>query len=329
MDSTISVILCTHNPREDYLRRTLDAVEKQTLPKDQWELLLIDNSSKEPLAGKWDLSWHSQGRHVLEEELGLTPARLRGIREARGGLLVFVDDDNILAPDYLERVLDIADRHPFLGAFGAGVLKPEFETEPDPAFVPYLGYLALRTIKMSVWSNDSTDPIIPWGAGLVVRQQLAHAYQRVVNSCRWRRSLDRKGDSLVSAGDDEFSKVACGMGMGKGIFIELDVTHLISAKRLEKAYLLRLAEANAYSHVILNHLHGVAFSPLPPEPPPSTVVDVLSALAKVSVSRFFYHGNRWWQARGKVVDFSTQFREARSLGEGKALAELNLIHESE
>src|SRR5580658_6827083 len=95
----ITVIVCTHNPRPDYLRRVLDGLNGQSFPKDRWEFLLIDNASKTPLAGTWDLSWHPNGRHVREEELGLTPARLRGIRETAGQQIVFVDDDNILDPE--------------------------------------------------------------------------------------------------------------------------------------------------------------------------------------------------------------------------------------
>src|SRR5580658_7466146 len=110
----ISVIICAHNPRRDYLSRALDALKAQSLPREQWELLLIDNASKEPLANSLDLSWHRGGRHVLEKELGLTPARLRGIREASGEVLVFVDDDNVLAPDYLDHALGIARSHPFV-----------------------------------------------------------------------------------------------------------------------------------------------------------------------------------------------------------------------
>ena len=103
----ISVILCTHNPRKDYLRRVLAGLRAQTLPLHQWELLLVDNASAASLAGRFDLSWHPNARHVREEELGLTPARLRGIREASGAILVFVDDDTVLAPDYLEQALTV------------------------------------------------------------------------------------------------------------------------------------------------------------------------------------------------------------------------------
>ena len=98
----ISVIICSHNPRAPYLRRVLDALRAQTLPAKDWELLLIDNASGEPLAGQFDLAWQPNARHVRENKIGLTPARLRGIAESKGDLLVFVDDDNVLRADYLQ-----------------------------------------------------------------------------------------------------------------------------------------------------------------------------------------------------------------------------------
>src|ERR1039457_2192213 len=98
MQVLLSVILCTHSPRSNYIRRRLEGLKAQTLPKDQWELLLIDNASEVLLANVLDISWHPLARHVREDELGSTPARLRGIRESKGELLAFADDDNVLAP---------------------------------------------------------------------------------------------------------------------------------------------------------------------------------------------------------------------------------------
>src|SRR5690348_12350374 len=97
----LSVIICTHNHRLEYLSRTLEALRVQTLPMAEWELLLIDNASRSAVAASVNLTWHPNARHIREEVLGLTPARLRGIQEARGKLVVFVDDDNLLDPDYL------------------------------------------------------------------------------------------------------------------------------------------------------------------------------------------------------------------------------------
>ena len=136
----VSVIICTHNPREDYLRRVLDALRAQTLPKEQWELLLVDNASHESLAGKWDLSWHPQARHLREEKTGLTHARLCGIAAAQGELLVFVDDDNVLRSDYLAACLKIASEHPHLGAWG-GSCVAEYEIAPPEELRPWLGGL--------------------------------------------------------------------------------------------------------------------------------------------------------------------------------------------
>src|SRR5690349_9705551 len=116
-EPAVTVIICTHNPRPDYLGRCLAALEAQTLYPDKWELILIDNASVPDRAPRPDLSWHPHTRLIHEGNLGLTPARLRGIREAKGSLLVFVDDDNVLNADYLEMALHIAEEKTFLGAW--------------------------------------------------------------------------------------------------------------------------------------------------------------------------------------------------------------------
>lgn len=112
-----SVIICSHNPRKDYLNRTILGLKAQTFPKEEWKLLLVDNASDEILSKIFDLSWHPNSRHVREGELGLTAARLRGIKESKSELLVFVDDDNILKADYLERVSKTSQENPRIGFF--------------------------------------------------------------------------------------------------------------------------------------------------------------------------------------------------------------------
>ncbi len=102
------MIVCTHNPRTDYFDRCVAALMGQTLAPERWELLVVDNVCAPEIASSLDLSWHARARIVREETLGLTPARLRGIQEASAALLVFVDDDNVPAPDYLEVALRVA-----------------------------------------------------------------------------------------------------------------------------------------------------------------------------------------------------------------------------
>jgi glycosyltransferase involved in cell wall biosynthesis len=251
----LSVIICSHNPRPEYLGRTLAALKAQTLPLEEWELLLVDNASKTPLAQSYDLTWHPGGRQVREEVLGLTPARLRGIAEARGNWLVFVDDDNVLANDYLAKVRAISASEPRLAVFGSGKLEPEFEIPPPGELKSLLSMLALRDADAPRRGNDPKDSaILPCGAGLCVRRETAGQCAALVEQLKACVVLDRKGGELFSHGDDLFSWAAARAGMEFGVFPELRIKHLIGAGRLNQAYFLRLIFYHAFSHGILRYL---------------------------------------------------------------------------
>jgi glycosyltransferase involved in cell wall biosynthesis len=257
MPTSVSVILCTHNPRPQYLTRVLASLRGQTLPTARWEFLLIDNASGQPLAETWDISWNPNGRHIREDELGLTPARLRGIQESSGELLIFVDDDNLLAPNFLDRALAISVLHPILGVFGAGVLEPEFEVQPPPELRSRLNLLALRNEPSALWSNNPRDANCkPWGAGLCVTRWVANLYRQLVADLGVTGVLDRRGQRLYSGGDDLFSQAATGVEMGFGIFPELRIIHLISASRLSQQYFLRLIHDHALSNGVLDYMFG-------------------------------------------------------------------------
>ncbi len=256
----VSVAICTHNPREDYLQRVLEALRAQTLPKEQWELLLIDNGSKEPLAGAWDLSWHPQSRHVREDELGLTPARLRAIQESTGDLLVFVDDDNVLAANYLAEATSISERWPMLGVWG-GRIDPGFEQSPPEWTRPYWGMLAIRQLERDKWSNLRGYDTLPCGAGMCVRRQVALQYALSATRSNGRKSLDRKGTNFISCGDYDLAFTACDLGYGTGQFLALRMVHLIPPRRLEKENLLKLREGISFSEILLASLRGGRVSP--------------------------------------------------------------------
>lgn len=243
-DIAISVIICAHNPHTDYLRRTLEALRVQSLPRDQWELLLVDNASKTPLANLWDLSWHPRGRHILELSLGLTPARLRGIKEAKGELIVFVDDDNVLAKDYLQAASDLFARRLDLGV-ASGRILPEYETPPPAWFAPHESWIAIRRIERSRWANFHHSFAEPCGAGMCLRREVAAAYVHRVADKNEQLLLGRRGESLLSGEDVVIAKLALGLGYSMGQFIELNVLHLIPSRRIGEEYLFSL-----YRHIL-------------------------------------------------------------------------------
>jgi glycosyltransferase involved in cell wall biosynthesis len=253
----------------EYLTRVLSALRAQSLPFEQWELLVIDNASKEPVAERFDLSWHPHGRCIRENELGLTPARLRGIAEAQSDLLVFVDDDNVLDPEYLEWASRIASESPQLGAWG-GSLIAEFDEPPPEWTVPYHQMLGIRTIATEVWSRGtlSTNVALPYGAGLCVRTVLARQYATLCKTDSFRKSLDRTGDGLMSCGDLDMALCACDMGLMTGLFPQLRLIHLMPPNRLTLEYLLRIAEGTERSHLLLKKIREGSLPEIPTLPTP-------------------------------------------------------------
>jgi glycosyltransferase involved in cell wall biosynthesis len=253
----LSVILCTRNPRERYFSRCLHALRSQTIPSERWELIAVDNSSEPPVetAGVW--KGRSGWRIVRETALGLTPARLRGIRESTGDILVFVDDDNVIDGDYLETALRIADDKPFLGSW-SGQCRPEFEEPPPEWTRRYWGNLVIREFDSDVWSNLPRLPdSMPCGAGLCVRRNVAEHYVSLHQAGKRAFQFDRAGDSLMSGGDNDLAACACDLGLGVGIMTSLRLTHLIPPERLALDYLCRLSEGVYYSGAVLDYYRGV------------------------------------------------------------------------
>ena len=256
MKILLNIIICTHNPNQDYLEKVLKALQDQTLKAENWELLLIDNASDTILSSEIDLTWHPQSRHIREEKLGLTPARLQGIKEAVAETLVFVDDDNVLDSDYLEVALQISKDYPFIGAWG-GQIKGEFEVAPPDWTKPYLPFLAIREFQEDKWSNLlHQGETTPCGAGICVRKIVAEKYSDIVCNDSKRLGLDRQGKLLMSCGDTDLAFTACDIGLGTGQFKALKLTHLIPANRLTEEYLIKLVEGMKYSQMILDTFRG-------------------------------------------------------------------------
>jgi glycosyltransferase involved in cell wall biosynthesis len=271
-----SVILCTHNPREDFLQRVLDGLRLQTLPMKEWELLVVDNGSQFPVSGRFNLSWHPNARHIREDNLGLTPARLRGINESIADILVFVDDDTVLDSDYLEQALAVGTQWPFVGAWGGSVI-PEYE-QPLPAWVgDQVWRLTVVEVNEDIWSNLREGyATFPCGAGLCFRQSVGRAYWERCQIHQNAARFDRKGAALTGYGDMDLNHCALDLGLGTGKSTRLKLTHLVPASRLTLDYFVRHAEGDAASMILFRASRNLPV----PEPKPTSWLHNL---------RWFFH----------------------------------------
>ncbi|MDX6766280.1 MAG: glycosyltransferase [Candidatus Methylacidiphilales bacterium] len=248
----VSVILPAHQPHRERLARTLEGLASQSLPIDQWQLLIIDNASQPPLAV--DLSRFPGARIIAESRMGLSHARRTGVRASSAEFLVFVDDDNLLAPDYLESALDLMRTNPQVGAAG-GASLPEFEAPPPDWSIPHHGLLALRDLGnafMTATWNGEYPACAPIGAGMVLRRSALGAWLNDSDTSL----TDRCGKSLASGGDNDIVLHVLKSGWEVAYSPGLRLTHLIPASRLEPAYLARLHESMQASWMRVLTKHG-------------------------------------------------------------------------
>ena len=258
----ISVAIPTHNPDPQRLNRVLDALSQQTLDSVKWELLIIDNASVVPVESHVVLSASKYSVRVIREpRLGLTSARWRGITEAKAPLIIFVDDDNVLSPSYLEEVYKVFRLYPSLGAVG-GKSLPEYEQEPPFWFREGMAPLGCRDLGASEnifqacdYVRQPTYPTCsPIGAGMALRREAVSSW---LDSALFSSITDRRGDALSSAGDCDLVLHVLESGWDVGYFPSLSLTHLIGAARVHPPYLEAISRTAFCDFIRVLDLHGI------------------------------------------------------------------------
>lgn len=129
---TVSVITPCYNGGR-FLRATIDSVLGQTLPV--LEMIVVDDGSTDDSAAIAE-SFGGPVRVIRQANQGESVARNVAIREARGEYLQFLDADDLLAPDAIEKKAAAVSGHP--GA--VAVSRVAFFTD-DPTRPTQVGYL--------------------------------------------------------------------------------------------------------------------------------------------------------------------------------------------
>ncbi len=121
----LTVVVCSYN-RAYYLMRCLDALLEQTMSKNVYEILVVDNKSIDgtpELVAQYILS-HQNVRYFREARQGLSFARNSGLAKARADWVAYVDDDGEVFPDFIQVVVETIKSKEF-DAFG-GVYFPKY-----------------------------------------------------------------------------------------------------------------------------------------------------------------------------------------------------------
>jgi glycosyltransferase involved in cell wall biosynthesis len=237
----ITVAIPTYN-RADFLRQTLAGLAQQNYPRDQFEILVIDNNSRDGTRAVVESFGNARPapRHVLELQQGLDYARNRAIAEARGEIIVFGDDDILMEPDWLAQLTApfAADANGKIGAVGGEVI-PVFPDGLPPWVAEWHGPLAFRTDAGPLSSRQ-----IPMGANLAFPKW---AFEKLG---LFHTALDRAAGNYFSGGDSEMIRRVREAGFEVWFAPRGAVKHQMPASRTTFRYAARHAFDSARSRVI-------------------------------------------------------------------------------
>lgn len=231
-----SIIFCTYN-RDKYIYNALKSIAEQDFPVSDYEILLINNNSTdttETLCSKFQEDYPQiDFQYHLETNQGLSYARNRGVKESKGEILVFVDDDATVFDTYLNSIDQLFKDYPDARACG-GPIVPVYEVEKPKWLSPYTEQLLGGTL----YEGDKVKPFkngkFPGGGNSAFRKEIFERYGL------FNVELGRKGTGLIGAEEkDLYDRLT----RGNETFYylpEMGIHHYIPAKKLSESHFKEL-----------------------------------------------------------------------------------------
>ena len=246
----VSVVICTYN-RVRQLRGALQSVAAQTLPRDEFETIVVDNASTdETRTVAHEFRAAANVHYLFEPTRGLCHARNGGWRAARGQYVAYLDDDAEATPVWLVEILRaFGSVRPTPGCVG-GRVDPVYEA-PRPAWLSDDIALSLTIVDWSETSHVIQDLRREWlvGANLACRRA---ALEEVGG---FHPALDRSGNNLLSSGDVYLQRLIMEAGHSCYYHPAAAVRHHVPASRLERRWFMRRYYWQGVSDAVMEILH--------------------------------------------------------------------------
>ena len=146
----LSVVIPTLN-RADMLASTIDRIERQTVSRDSYEVLVVNNNSSDHTQNVLEqkAASYSNLRAFRQPKPGAAATRNVGIREATGDIVLFIDDDIFAEPNLIENHLQYHKQNTAASVVGTVMSPWEKSNDPFLRDVGASSSTALRAIRSS------------------------------------------------------------------------------------------------------------------------------------------------------------------------------------
>lgn len=169
----LSIIIATYN-RSEYLVDALNSLARQSIHKDKFEVVVVDNNSTdktENVISDFKKKFPDINLcYVIEKKQGLSNARNRGIMEASGEIIAFMDDDARADKDYCLNLCNNSSLYKEFDAFGGKVI-PVFEEDREPEWLTKHAWGMIAKVDLGD-KLKSFDKKYPVGCNMAFRKEI-------------------------------------------------------------------------------------------------------------------------------------------------------------
>lgn len=200
MGVIVSVVICTFN-REKFLEEALLSLASQDIGLDKYEIIIINNNSTdstEEIIQKFigDYPQCTVSYH-FEPNQGLAFARNRGIKESKGQIISYIDDDAIAPKDFLSKlVLNFNDQE-VVGV--GGKVIPRYESGEPEWMNRYLNGFVTKFDLGNKKLDFGKHKAYPAGCNMSYRKSALNESGGFNNSLKWRADDKQIYNSIKNA----------------------------------------------------------------------------------------------------------------------------------
>ena len=232
----VTVILCTYNRCRSLAKAIESAAALNVSESVEWEVLVVDNNSRDQtceVVRDFCNRYPGRFRYLFEPQPGKSYALNSGIREARGTVLAFIDDDVTVEPSWLTNLTATLYNGEWAGAGGRILPEKDFSPPHWLSLTGPRGRYALAPLALfDLGENPSQLAEPPFGTNMAFRREMFEKHGV------FRTDLGPRPGSEIRNEDTEFG--ARLLAEGERIRYEPSavVYHAVSEERVQKKYYL-------------------------------------------------------------------------------------------
>ncbi len=175
MEPLLSVAVCLYN-REELIEFCLASLVRQTLPRELYEVIVVDNNSTDSSfeKAKRFCQEHTGFRVVKELRQGVSHARNRGFHEARGKYVAYIDDDSKADQNWCEKILDAFEKSGADPVAVGGAIYPWYDCTPPKWFEDRIETRSWGSEKGILKSDNAKYGFS--GSNMAIRKDILQAF---------------------------------------------------------------------------------------------------------------------------------------------------------